>query len=66
MPQLKNIYSIVVMVIVVAKYHSIWASSGYPGNSHDAMILQSTNLFHKMKDESLIPSYYKEDDGVDI
>ena len=54
------------MTIVDAKYQFMWASSRYPGNSHDAMILQSTNLFHKMKNESLIPSYYKEDDGVEI
>ena len=62
----KNFYSIVVMAIVDAKYLFMWASSGYPGSSHDAMILQSTGLVHKIKNESLIPCYYKEDDGVEI
>ena len=42
----KNFYSTVIMGIVDAKYQSMWASSGYPGNSYDAMILQSTHLFH--------------------
>ncbi len=30
----KKFYSIVIMAIVDAKYRFIWASSGYPGNSH--------------------------------
>ena len=62
----KTFYSIAIMAIVDANYQFMWASSGYPGNSHDAMILQSANLFHKMKNKSVILSYYKEDDSVDI
>ena len=54
------------MASMDATYQFMWASSGYPGNSYDAMILQSTILFHKMKNKFLIPSFYKEDNEVDF
>jgi hypothetical protein len=38
----KNFYSIVLMGLVDAKYRFVWASVGFPGNTHDAMILQAT------------------------
>ena len=38
-------YSIVLMGVVDAKYRFIWASCGFPGNSHDSIILQSTDLW---------------------
>lgn len=41
----KNFYSIILMAIVDAKYRFIWGSCGYPGNSHDSMIFQSTDLY---------------------
>ena len=34
----KNIYLIVLIAIVDAKYRFIWASCGYPGNSHNSLI----------------------------
>ena len=62
----KNFYSIVILAIVDAKYRFTWASSGYPGNSHDAIIFQSTDLFCKIVDESYIPAYFKKDGEVNI
>ena len=41
----KNFYSVILMAIVDAKYRFIWGSFGYPGNSHDSMIFQSTELY---------------------
>ena len=43
----KIFYSVVLMAVVDAKYRFIWASVGYPGNSHDSIILQSTGTFGK-------------------
>ena len=61
-----NFYSIVVMAISDARYRFIWASSGYPGNSHDAIIFQSTHLFQKISDGGFIPQCSKKDGGTDI
>lgn len=46
----KHFYSIVLMAIVDAKNRFIWGSCGYPGNSHDAVILQSTNIWSELND----------------
>ena len=62
----KNFYSIVIMAIVDANKRFTWASSGYPGNSHDAIIFQSTSLFSKISNGSFLPAYCKKDGGVDI
>lgn len=35
---IKNFYSLVLMALVDAKYRFIWASCGFPGNSHDSVI----------------------------
>lgn len=45
----KNFYSIILIALVDAKRRFIWASCGFPGNSHDSIILQSTNLWSKIK-----------------
>ena len=34
-----NFYSILVMALVDAKYRFVWGSCGFPGNSHDSVIL---------------------------
>ena len=44
----KNFYSIVLRVLVDAKYRFIWASVGFPSNSHDSMILRSTQLWRNV------------------
>lgn len=41
----KNFYSVILMAIVDAKYRIIWGSCGYPGNSHDSIIFQSTDVY---------------------
>ena len=46
----KNIFSIVLMGMVDAKYRFIWASCGYPGNSHDSIIMQSTTLWQDIRE----------------
>ena len=40
----KKFYSLVLMAFVDAKYRFIWVSCGFPGNSHDSVILQLTAL----------------------
>lgn len=62
----KNFYSIVLMAMVDAKYRFIWASCGFPGNSHDSIILQSTQLWREIKEENLIPAIGQQIDGVTI
>ncbi|XP_038050624.1 protein ANTAGONIST OF LIKE HETEROCHROMATIN PROTEIN 1-like [Patiria miniata] len=62
----KNFYSIVLMGLVDAKYRFIWASCGFPGNSHDSIILQSTDLWEKLQEGQVIPPYAKTVDGVDV
>ena len=57
----KNFFSIVLMAIADSNYRFIWASSGYLGNSHDAIIFQSTKFYSKMLNQTLIPHYYKEE-----
>ncbi len=51
----KNFYSIVLMAMVDAKYRFIWGSCGFPGNSHDSIILQSTSMWRKIKDGKILP-----------
>ena len=62
----KNFYSIVIMAIVDAKNRFIWASSGYPGNSHDAIIFQSTDLFSKITASKILPACTKKDGDVEV
>ena len=45
----KNFYSIVLMAIEDAKYRFVWASCGYPGNSHDSLIVKCTVIPLKAK-----------------
>ncbi|CAB3987684.1 Hypothetical predicted protein [Paramuricea clavata] len=55
----KNFYSIVMMAIVDAKDRFVWASIGFPGNSHDSVILQSTQLWTDITQNNIIPSIGK-------
>ena len=54
------------MATVDAEGRFMWASSGYPGNSHDAIIFQSTNLFSKLSNGDVLPAYCKKDGCVDV
>ena len=51
----KNFYSIVLMAMVDSNYRFIWGSCGFPGNSHDAIIFQSTSLWENIKEHGFIP-----------
>ena len=54
----KNFYSIVLMAMVVSKYRFIWGSCGFPGNSHDAIIFKSTNLWDALQN-GLLANIFK-------
>ena len=62
----KNFYSIVLMAMVDAKYRFIWGSCGFPGNSHDSIILQSTSMWRKIKDGKILPEICQKVDDVEI
>ena len=56
----KNFYSIVLMAMVDAKRRFVWASVGFPGNSHDAIIFQSTEVWQDITENNVIPSIAKQ------
>ena len=45
----KNFYSIVSMELVDSHYRFLWGSCGFLGNSHDAVIFRSTDLWNSIK-----------------
>ena len=51
----KNFYFVVLMAMVDSKYRFIWSSCGFPGNSHDAIIFQATELWEKLNEHDFIP-----------
>ena len=61
----KNFYSIVLMAFVDSHYRFIWASSGFPGNSHDSVIFGSTTMYQNLE-ENFIPEIGKDIDGITI
>ena len=62
----KNFYSVVLMAIVDSQYRFTWASCGFPGNSHDSLIFQSTNLYSEIVKGNVIPSIAKKEGDVEI
>ena len=44
----KIFYSIVVMSMVDAKCRFLWASAGFPGNTHDATIFKATAMYEHL------------------
>ena len=54
----KNFYSIVLMAMVDSKYRFVWGSCGFLGNSHDAIIFKSTNLWDALQN-GLLPNIAK-------
>ena len=62
----KNFYSIVLMGLIDAKYRFVWASVGIPGNTHDAMILQTTQLWKDITENDVIPSISKTISDVEV
>ena len=39
------------MAMVDSKYRFMWGSCGFPGNSHDSVILQTTNLWEQIQEK---------------
>lgn len=62
----KNFYSIVLMAMVDSRQRFMWASSGFPGNSHDAIIFQSTKLYAAITEDDIVAQVAKTQDGTDI
>ncbi len=62
----KNFYSIILMTLVDAKYRFIWGSCGFPGNSHDSIILQLTSLWSRIKDGKVIPDFCQNIENTSI
>ena len=61
----KNFFSIVLMALVDSNYRFIWGSCGFPGNSHDSVIFQSTNLWNSIQ-EGMLPNVGKQVGKVNI
>ena len=47
------------MGMIDLNYRFMWGTCGFPGNSHDAIILQSTQLWVDMKEHALIANIGK-------
>ena len=62
----KNFYSIVLMAMVDSQYRFVWASCGFPGNSHDAIIFKSTDLWASIEEGRCIPNIGQSVDGVTV
>ena len=63
---LKNFYSIVLMGMVDTRHRFVRASCGFPGNSHDSITFQSTNLWSKITGGQTIPDIGKDVEGVNV
>ena len=61
----KNFYSIVLMAMVDSHYRFVWGSCGFPGNSHDAVIFRSTDLWSCIQN-GFIPSIGKTEGDLNI
>ena len=53
------------MAMVESKYRFVWGSSGFPGNSYDAIIFKSTSLWDLLQN-GLLPNIAKVVAGVSI
>ena len=62
----KNFFSIVLMAMVDSKYRFVWGSCGFPGNSHDSMIFQSTSLWSSIKEGKVLPNFTQDQNGISI
>ena len=51
----KNLYSVVLLALVDAKYRFIWASLGAPGNTHDSTYFQGTSLWDEINAGNVLP-----------
>jgi hypothetical protein len=54
------------MGLVDAKYRFVWGSCGFPGNSHDSIIFQSTQLWTDLTEGEAFPPICKALDGTKV
>ena len=54
------------MALVDARYRFVWGSCGFPGNSHDSIILQATSLWSDINDGKVLPDFCQDEQGVSI
>lgn len=52
--------------MVDSNYRFVWGTCGFPGNSHDAVIFQSTKLYSDIKEGTFIPQISKDVNGVQV
>lgn len=62
----KHFYSVILMAMVDSKYRFVWGSCGFPGNSHDAIILESTSIWANLKDNGYIPNIGEKVGNVNV
>ena len=47
------------MAMVDAKYRLMWGSCGFPGNSHDSVIVQSINFQEQIQEKDYLLNIFK-------
>ena len=52
--------------LIDANYRFVWASAGFPGNTHDSMILQATQLWKDINESDAIPAISKKIGKVQV
>ena len=63
---LKNFYSVIMMGLVDSNYRFIWGTCGFPGNSHDAIVFQSTKLWSDIRVSDFLPHIARDIGGVTV
>ena len=54
------------MAMVDSKYRFMWGSCGFPRNSHDSVIAQSTNLWEQIQEKEYLPNISKKLGGIEV
>lgn len=54
------------MALVDSNYRFIWGTCGFPGNSHDSIILQSTQLWKNITENNYVPSIAQDVNGINV
>ena len=62
----KGFYSIVLMSLMDAEYWFIWASVGALVNTHDSILLQSTDLWEIIVGGDMIPNVVQQLEDIEI
>ena len=66
LPQLQEFFSIILMSAVDEKYRFLCGSCGFPGKSHNSVILQSMSLWSDIQKGKVLPSFMQNENGVNI